>query len=108
MSESILSHFPPMGVYETLFAFQAATGKYMGTEGTHPWAQGFPVTIQLPGGPAIPSSVSFQPTDLKYPPATGGPELLNAVSKYYNTFYGANIAADNVAIFAGGRPGIYA
>eukprot|EP00759_Apiculatamorpha_spiralis_P032482 PhF_6_TR33870/c0_g1_i2/m.49705 len=108
MSESILSHFPPMGVYETLFAFQAATGKYMGTEGTHPWAQGFPVTIQLPGGPAIPSSVSFQPTDLKYPPATGGPELLNAVSKYYNTFYGANITADNVAIFAGGRPGIYA
>jgi hypothetical protein len=38
--ESALAYFPPMGVYETLFKFLDATGKYMGMEGTHPWAQG--------------------------------------------------------------------
>ena len=34
---SCLIDFPPMGVYETLFAFKDATGLYMGSEGTHPW-----------------------------------------------------------------------
>jgi aminotransferase len=105
---SALIHFPPMGVYETLFKFLDATGKYMGTEGTHPWAQGFPLTTQVPGGPEIPTSISFTHTDLKYPPATGGMELLEAIRDYYNHFYGSNISTDNVAIFAGGRPGIYA
>ena len=105
---SALTHFPPMGVYETLFKFMDATGKYMGTEGTHPWAQGFPLTTSVPGGPEMPTSVEFTHTDLKYPPATGGPELLNAVKDYYNHFYGSSITSDNVAIFAGGRPGIYA
>ncbi len=97
-----------MGVYETLFQFLDATGKYMGTEGTHPWAQGFPLTTQIPGGPSIPTSISFSNLDLKYPPATGGIELLVAIRDYYNHFYGSNISTDNVAIFAGGRPGIYA
>src|SRR5262249_18734791 len=46
----ILREFPPMGVYETLFRFAAATGTYMGEPGTHPWAQGFPLTTQIPGG----------------------------------------------------------
>lgn len=106
--DSALIHFPPMGVYETLFKFLDATGKYMGTEGTHPWAQGFPLTTPLPGGPDMPTSISFTHTDLKYPQATGGIELLEAIRDYYNHFYGASITTDNVAIFAGGRPGIYA
>lgn len=103
-----LQTFPPMGVYETLFKFQDATGKYMGDPGTHPWAQGFPLTTQLPGGPEIPLSVAFQASDLKYPAATGVQPLREAVANYYNHFYGSNIDPENVALFAGGRPGIYA
>ncbi len=106
--DSALIHFPPMGVYETLFKFLDATGKYMGTEGTHPWAQGFPLTTPIPGGPEIPTSISFSHADLKYPPATGGMELLVAIRDYYNHFYGSQVTTDNVAIFAGGRPAIYA
>lgn len=107
-TESVLTHFPPMGVYETLFKFLDATGKYMGTEGTHPWAQGFPLTTPLPDGPEIPTRIEFTHADLKYPQATGGIELLAALRDYYNHFYGARITTDNIAIFAGGRPGIYA
>jgi hypothetical protein len=33
---------PPMGIYETLYAFRDAFGQFMGTQGTHPWSQGFP------------------------------------------------------------------
>ena len=106
--ESALAHFPPMGVYETLFKFLDATGKYMGTEGTHPWAQGFPLTTPIPGGPDIPTRIDFSHADLKYPQATGAPELLVAIADYYKRFYGANLTADNIAIFAGGRPAIYA
>lgn len=104
----MLRSFPPMGVYETLFKFQDATGQYMGDPGTHPWAQGFPLTTQLPGGPEIPLSVKFTSTDLKYPAATGVQPLREAIANYYNHFYGSNITPDNVALFAGGRPGIYA
>jgi aspartate/methionine/tyrosine aminotransferase len=103
-----LQEFPPMGVYETLFKFQDATGKYMGTEGTRPWAQGFPLTTQLPGGPELPGSVEFGPLDLKYPSATGDDVLRKAICEYYNHFYNANITEDNIAIFAGGRPAIFA
>lgn len=103
-----LQNFPPMGVYETLFKFQDATGLYMGDPGTSPWAQGFPLTTRLPGGPELPSHVEFSPSDLKYPAATGIDNLRQAISDYYNHFYGANITADNVAVFAGGRPGIFA
>lgn len=108
LTESALTYFPPMGVYETLFKFLDATGKYMGTEGTHPWAQGFPLTTPLPDGPDIPTRIEFTYQDLKYPQATGGHELLVALRDYYNHFYGAKITTDNIAIFAGGRPGIYA
>lgn len=103
-----LQKFPPMGVYETLFKFQDATGKYMGDPGTRPWAQGFPLTTQLPGGPELPSRVEFDATDLKYPAATGTDPLRAAIAAYYNHFYGSKITADNVAVFAGGRPGIFA
>ena len=44
----ILRTFPPMGVYETLFRFANATDTYMGDAGTHPWAQGFPITTPVP------------------------------------------------------------
>ena len=107
-TDSALIHFPPMGVYETLFKFLDATGKYMGSEGTHPWAQGFPLTSPLPGGPDIPTHVEFTYTDLKYPQATGEPPLLAGIRDYYNHFYGAKIEMSNIAVFAGGRPGIYA
>jgi aspartate/methionine/tyrosine aminotransferase len=97
-----------MGVYETLFKFQDVTGLYMGDKGTSPWAQGFPLTTQLPGGPELPSSVEFTAADLKYPAATGIDPLRLAIRDYYNHFYGANITEDNIAVFAGGRPAIFA
>jgi len=104
----ILRRFPPMGVYETLFKFADATGKYMGDSGTHPWAQGYPLTTQIPGGPPLPESIELVSTDLKYPKATGEAPLLEAIADYYNHFYDAGITTDNVAVFAGGRPAIFA
>ena len=104
----ILRQFPPMGVYETLFKFADATDKYMGDPGTHPWAQGYPLTTRIPGGPDLPKSVEFDSTDLKYPKATGEPPLLEAIAEYYNHFYGAGITSENIAVFAGGRPAIFA
>lgn len=104
----ILRRFPPMGVYETLFKFADATSKYMGEPGTHPWAQGFPLTTRLPDGPALPTSVELTPADLKYPTATGNVELRRAIATYYNHFYSAGIDEENVAVFAGGRPAILA
>ena len=104
----ILQQFPPMGIYEILFKFADATNKYMGDPDTHPWAQGYPLTRQLPGGPSLPSSIDLVETDLKYPKATGEIELRQAISDYYNRFYQANISPDNVAVFAGGRPAILA
>ncbi len=104
----LLKTFPPMGVYETLFKFADATAKYMGDAGTHPWAQGFPLTTQLPDGPPLPTSVAITSDDLMYPKADGQPPLRQAIADYYNTFYDAGITADNVAVFAGGRPAIFA
>ena len=104
----MLLQFPPMGVYETLFKFAAATDKYMGDAGTHPWAQGYPLTTQIPGGPELPTRIDIDSTDLKYPKATGEIELRSAISDYYNSFYDAGITPEHVAVFAGGRPGILA
>ena len=104
----LLRKFPPMGVYETLFRFADATHKYMGDPGTHPWAQGFPITTQVPGGPPLPDSISIDATDRMYPKADGQPLLRQAIADYYREFYGANITADHVAVFAGGRPAIFA
>jgi len=104
----LLKTFPPMGVYETLFKFADATSKYMGDAGTHPWAQGFPLTTQLPGGPELPGSVAITALDRMYPKADGQPPLRQAIADYYNTFYDAGITADHVAVFAGGRPAIFA
>jgi len=44
---------PPMGIYETLYAFRDSFGQFMGSPGTHPWSQGFPLTTPLPGGPEL-------------------------------------------------------
>jgi aminotransferase len=104
----MLQQFPPMGVYETLFKFADRTAKYMGDPGTHPWAQGYPLTTQIPGGPALPEQINIAATDLKYPKATGEIELREAIANYYNEHYAAGITPENVAVFAGGRPGIFA
>ena len=105
-AKMILKQFPPMGVYETLFKFLDATSKFMGDSGTHPWAQGYPLTKQLPGGPPLPSSIELVYTDLKYPKPTGEIALREALANYYNRFYDAGITPDHVAVFAGGRAGI--
>jgi aspartate/methionine/tyrosine aminotransferase len=104
----ILRDFPPMGVYETLFAFADATGTYMGEPGTHPWAQGYPLTTQLPGGPPLPDRIAITATDRMYPKADGQPALRRAIAEYYNEFYGAGVTPDHVAVFAGGRPALFA
>ena len=105
---SFLRYVPPMGIYETLYAFLEAFGTYMGEPGTHPWSQGFPRTEQLPGGPAMPTSVSIDSAGLKYPKAWGLPALREAIAAYYNRFYGADLCAENVMVFAGGRPALIA
>ena len=97
-----------MGVYETLFKFADRTAKYMGDPGTHPWAQGYPLTTQIPGGPELPAQIDIVAADLKYPKATGEIELREAIANYYNEHYAAGITPEHVAIFAGGRPGIFA
>ena len=99
---------PPMGIYETLYAFRDAFGRFMGTEGTHPWSQGFPLTTQLEGGPPLPDSVDVTWEDRFYPKAWGHPDLRQAIASHYNDFYGSSIAPENVMVFAGGRPGILA
>jgi aspartate/methionine/tyrosine aminotransferase len=104
----MLQQFPPMGVYETLFKFADRTAKYMGDPGTHPWAQGYPLTTQIPGGPELPERIDIGASDRKYPKATGEIELREAIANYYNEHYAAGITPDHVAVFAGGRPGIFA
>jgi aspartate/methionine/tyrosine aminotransferase len=105
---SLLRYVRPMGIYETLYAFMEAFGTYMGEAGTHPWSQGFPRTVQLPGGPELPSSVQVSSDDLRYPKAWGMPALRTAIADYYNTWYGSSITPENVMVFAGGRPAIIA
>ena len=108
VSESFLSYVSPMGIYETLYAFQDAFGETMGEMGTHPWSQGFPLTTQLPGGPEMPTNVYLDAEDLKYPKAWGLPALREAISSYYNHYYNAGIDCENVMVFSGGRPGLMA
>lgn len=97
-----------MGIYETLYAFQDVFGTPMGESGTHPWSQGFPLTTQIPGGPKMPKQVDIDSTDLMYPKAWGQPQLRETIAAYYNHYHGAKIEAENVMIFAGGRPGLVA
>ena len=108
--ESFLSdNCPPMGIYETLYSFRDSFGSFMGTEGTHPWSQGFPLTTQLDmfDGPPLPDSVEVSWEDRFYPKAWGHPKLREAIVDYYNNRYGSSITPENVMVFAGGRPGIY-
>ncbi|MEO2185288.1 MAG: hypothetical protein ABGX30_01825 [bacterium] len=100
-SESFLSYVPPMGIYETLYAFQDAFGTHMGEGGTHPWSQGFPLTIQLPNGPEMPTNVHLDAEDLKYPKAWGLRELRKSIAGYYNHYYNAGIDYENIMVFAG-------
>ena len=103
---SFLRYVRPMGIYETLYAFMDSFGSYMGDAGTHPWSQGFPRTDQLPGGPAMPTSVDIGWEDLRYPKAWGMPALRESIAGYYNRCYDASIEPENVMVFAGGRPAI--
>ena len=108
-NESFLSdNCPPMGIYETLYAFRDTFGKFMLSEGTHPWSQGFPLTTPLEkfNGPALPTSVDVTWEDRFYPKAWGHPALRQAIADHYNSNYGSNIVPENVMVFAGGRPGI--
>jgi aminotransferase len=106
----LLDDMPPMGIYETLYKFRDAFGSFMGTEGTHPWSQGFPLTTRLEkfGGPELPSSVEVSSQDRLYPKAWGHPALRQAIVETYNTHYASKITPENVMVCAGGRPGIYA
>jgi hypothetical protein len=106
-SSVLVDDCPAMGIYETLYAFADAHGSFMGTEGTHPWSQGFPLTTQLEGGPPLPGSVEVTWEDRFYPKAWGHPKLRTAIAEYYNSFYGSSITPENVMVFAGGRPAIY-
>ena len=105
---NFINPVPPMGIYETLYAFQSSYGKYMGSSGTHPWSQGYPLTTQIPGGPRMPEIVNINSEDLKYPKAWGLPTLRKTIADYYNHYYNADIDFENVMIFAGGRPGLLA
>ena len=105
---SFLRYVPPMGIYETLYAFLGAFGTYMGEEGTHPWSQGFPRTVPLPGGPDLPSTVTVTADHRKYPKAWGLPALREAIVGYYRSSYGVELSAENVMVFAGGRPALVA
>ena len=108
--ESFLSdNCPPMGIYETLYAFKDSFGSFMGEKGTHPWSQGFPLTTPLEkfGGPPLPSSGEVTWEDRCYPKAWGHPDLREAISGYYNDQYGSKVEPENVMVFAGGRPGIF-
>ena len=98
-----------MGIYETLYDFRDSFGSFMGTEGTHPWSQGFPLTTPLENfnGPSLPDSIDVTSEDRFYPKAGGHPKLRESISKYYNDQYGSQITPENVMVFAGGRPGIY-
>ncbi len=109
MVKDFLYHVPPMGIYETLYAFRDTFGRFMGTEGTHPWSQGFPLTTPLEkfDGPDLPDSVDVTSEDRFYPKAWGHPKLRDAIADYYNSRYGSTIEPENVMIFAGGRPGIF-
>ena len=83
--ESFLSdNCPPMGIYETLYAFRNAFGSFMGTEGTHPWSQGFPLTRQLEmfDGPPLPDEVRVTWEDRFYPKAWGHPKLRSSIVNY--------------------------
>ena len=109
MIKDFLYHVPPMGIYETLYAFRDTFGRFMGTEGTHPWSQGFPLTTPLEkfDGPDLPASVGVTSEERFYPKAWGHPKLRDAIADYYNSRYGSTIEPENVMIFAGGRPGIF-
>jgi aspartate/methionine/tyrosine aminotransferase len=62
----------------------------------------------VPGGPPLPDRVAISAADRMYPKADGQPALRRAIADYYNGFYGAGITPDHVAVFAGGRPALFA
>ena len=104
---SLLKSVKPMGIYETLYAFQEATGVAVGDKGTHPWSQGFPLTSKLENGPEFPNLSSRTAEQRMYPKAWGEPELRERIAEYYRTTYGTKLTDKNVMVFGGGRPAIF-
>ena len=76
--DSVLTHFPPMGVYETLFKFLDATGKYMGRRARIRGRKASRSPRRCPADPTSPQT-NFTYTDLKYPQATGEMRPLVAI-----------------------------
>lgn len=105
---ALLRSVEPMGIYETLYAFQDAAGVAMGEPGTLPMSQGFPRVEQLPGGPDFPNFARRSAQQRMYPKAWGEPELREAIANYYRETYGSKLSAKNVMVFGGGRPGLFA
>ena len=91
MSENKYTQFlddiPPMGIYKTLYSFWDSFGSYMGTKGTHPWSQGYPITSKIEGGPELPKNIEITEDDLMYPKAWGLPSLREVIASYYNDYY---------------------
>ena len=105
---SFLEHVHPQGIYQTLYEFRNIFGSEMGTKNTSPWTQGSPLVSQIPGGPKPIESIDIELEDLSYPKSWGDPILRDKIAGYYNHYYHSNISAENVMVFAGGRPGLLA
>eukprot|EP00392_Amoebophrya_sp_AT5.2_P005603 g5612.t1 len=88
-SSFLKENVPPMGIYETLYAFKDTWGDFMGAPGSHPWSQGFPLTTPLSkfNGPELPPSVDVTWEDRFYPKAWGHPALRKTIADYYNKYY---------------------
>jgi N-succinyldiaminopimelate aminotransferase len=86
----------------------------LGYRGDHPaWAnlgQGAPETGPIPGAPPRIDAVTVSPVEHEYAPVDGLPELRDAVAALYNERYRkgkkSQYTRHNVAISAGGRPGL--
>jgi aspartate/methionine/tyrosine aminotransferase len=46
--------------------------------------------------------------DLRYPKPHGMPKLRETIVDYYREHYGSDITSDNVMVFAGGKPALWA
>jgi aspartate/methionine/tyrosine aminotransferase len=107
-TDGFFKQVAPMGIYETIYSFEKNFGRPLGSEGTLPWTHGVPSHLPIPGGPDLPSSVDLQPSDLKYGKISGMDLLREKICNYYRENYNAEITADNVMVFSGVRPALFA
>ena len=100
----LLDDVPPMGIYETLYAFRDSFGQFMGTEGTHPWSQGFPLTTPLEkfDGPALPDAVdTFFARALAKEPAARFQSATDLAQALREACLGADVSAASTAASMG-------